>query len=343
MSFIWRVLMAIMGFVRRILTALATGYVLYFFSETMFWGRFNPETPQHEFIASWIVYSLFAYMMLTVISRFHVRSFWSLFLAGAVYGWIGEGIYVQTMYDNFPLHISFTGLAWHALLSVCAGWYLLRHTLAHGSALRLALLSIAWGLFWGLWSVFWWIELGTKTPLEDYIAYATLAGVLLVIALFVENLVQPKEFGSSAWEAWPLVGIAALWFCYVTIPNTRIVGLPPFTAPISILVLPPLLGVVFYALRTNRRSEPQPDVLFELKSNPPFYRYLIVLLIPFTTITVYSFLWDKSQGLLTNWVVFILTTPAGFIFLGLSLYKVLNREIPSPVEKLPQLASPAIQ
>ena len=326
MSFIWRVLGGFGRFVRRILTALSTGYVVYFFSESMFWGRFNPETPQHEFIASWIVYSLFAYMMLTVISRFHVRSFWSLFLAGAVYGWIAEGIYVQTMYNDFPINISFTGLAWHALLSVCAGWYLLRRTIAHGSSLRLALLSIALGLFWGLWSVFWWVEHGTKTPLEDYIAYAILAGVLLVIALFVENLVQPKEFGSSAWEAWPLVGIAALWFYYVTIP----------TAPISIVVLPPLMGLVFYALRKNRRSETQPDILFELKSNAPLYRYLTVLLIPLTTITVYSFLWDKTQGLLTNWVVYILATPAGFLLLMLSLSKVLKRPIASPVATVPQ-------
>lgn len=317
MSFIRRVLVGFALLLRRILTALSTGYVVFFFSESMFWGQFKPETPQHEFIVGWIVYSLFTYMMLTVISRFRVRTFWSLFLAGAVYGWIAEGLYVQTMYNDFPINISFTGLAWHALLSVCGGWYLLRRIIAHGSAMQLAMLSIALGLFWGLWSVFWWIELGTKTPLEDYFEYAVLAGVLLVIALFVENLVQPKEFGSTGWEAWPLVGIAGLWFYYVTIP----------AAPISVVILPPLMGLVFFALRKNRRSETQPDILFELKSNAPLYRYLIVLLIPVTTFTVYAFLWDKSQGLLTNWVVYLLATPAGFLLLIMSLYKVLKRPV----------------
>src|SRR5262245_55428597 len=147
MEFLRRVLAAILRFIRRACTSLATGYVVYFFSETVFWGRFNPETPQSEFIVSLIVYSIFSAMLLAVISRFRVRSFWAVFLAGAVFGWVGEGIYVQTMYDNFPLHISFTGLAWHALLSVCGGWYLLRRTLAHGTAAQLAGLSVALGLF----------------------------------------------------------------------------------------------------------------------------------------------------------------------------------------------------
>jgi hypothetical protein len=310
---------------RRLATGLCAGYVVYFLSETVFWGRFNPETPQHEFILSWIVYSIMTMMLLTVIYRFRVRSFWALFLAGAVFGWICEGIYVQTMYDMFPIQISFTGLAWHSLISVCGGWYLLRHSLAHGTIRRIVGVSIGLGLFWGLWSVFWWIEHGERTSLDDYTFYALKSGALVVVALFIENKVQPKDFGSTRFEAWFFFAIAAAWYLFVTIA----------AAPLSLLVLPPLMALVFYALRKNRQQETRPDVLFELKAPVPWYRYLFVILMPVTAVVVYNIVWNYGHGLPTNWVVFLTTTPAGFILLAVSIYKILRNRIPPLAEPVP--------
>ncbi len=304
-----------MHLVRRVLTALASGYVIYFFSETLFWGRFNPETPTGEFVAAWLVYSLMTMILLTVISRFRVRSFWSLFLAASIYGWTAEGIYVQTMYDKLPSSISFTGLAWHAMFSVCMGWYALRWVLAHGSVWRLATVSLSLGLFWGLWSVFWWIELGTKTPREEYVYYAVLSGILLVIALALENVVQPKDFRASAWEAWILFGIAATWFVLIVAA----------ASPWKMLVLVPLMTVVFLALRKNRRDEDRPDLMHFLRADVAWYRYLFVFLTPFSAIAVYLIVWLGGQGLPTNYVVYALSTPAGFVFLVVSLIKVFSR------------------
>jgi hypothetical protein len=303
-----------MQFIRRVLTALSTGYINYFFSETVFWGRFNPETPRWEFIISWIAYSIITYILLTVIDRYHVRSFWALFLAATVYGWTCEGVLAQTLYHNLPFSISLTGLSWHALIVVCWAWYSTRRALAHGSAWSVARTSICLGLFWGAWSVFWWIENKTRTPLEDYIYYATLSGTLLVIAFAFANYVQPAKFAASAVEAWLLFALAAGWFLIIAV-----------AAPIILAILPPLMGIVFLALRKNRRQEARPDVLVDLKMPVPWHRYFILCLVPVTSILFYSLMWVIGSGLPTGWVVYAVTTPVGFILLAISLYKVLTR------------------
>ena len=113
-------------------------------------------------LAVWLAYSLFAYPLLCVASLFKVRNPWAVFLAGAFYGWFEEGIMVQTMYGSdagpFPASISFTGLAWHALIGVWIGWYLMRRVLAQNNYFKTLLLASAIGLFYGCWSIFWWNE-----------------------------------------------------------------------------------------------------------------------------------------------------------------------------------------
>lgn len=105
---------------KRVAVALCSGYIILYYGEFMFWA-----TPDREglnvagIIAVWLLYSMMAYPLLCVVSYFKVRDPWAIFLAGALYGWFEEGIVVQTMYGTpdspFPMSISFTGLAWHAL------------------------------------------------------------------------------------------------------------------------------------------------------------------------------------------------------------------------------------
>ena len=109
---------------RRLVVTLAAGYILVFYSESMFWARYRPgEDSVASYLVTWIVYSLSAFVFLSLVSLLRVRNIWALFLCGALFGWLTEGVIVQTMYDDFPLNISFTGLAWHALISIWVGWY----------------------------------------------------------------------------------------------------------------------------------------------------------------------------------------------------------------------------
>ena len=150
-------------FFKRVAVALCSGYIIVYYGEFVFWA-----TPDREgldavgIIAVWLAYSVFAYLFLSVASLFKVRAPWAVFLAGAFYGWLEEGIVVQTMYGTndgpFPASISFTGLAWHALIDVWIGWYLLRRILAQNKYLKTIALACGVGLFYGFRAIFWWNE-----------------------------------------------------------------------------------------------------------------------------------------------------------------------------------------
>lgn len=99
-------------FLKRIVIGLATGWIIVFYGELVFWA-----TPEREgmgiggIVAAWIGYSLMSYYFLCVVSLFKVRSAPAVFLAGAFYGWFEEGLVVQTMYGSpdgpFPMSIPF--------------------------------------------------------------------------------------------------------------------------------------------------------------------------------------------------------------------------------------------
>ena len=90
----------------RLAYAFLTSYILTFYSEWMFWsGRPPSENFFLEAIPSWIAYSFITFFFLTAVSYFRVQSLWAVFLAGALYGWLLEGVLVQTMYDAFPIQI----------------------------------------------------------------------------------------------------------------------------------------------------------------------------------------------------------------------------------------------
>ena len=119
----------VLRLIRKAAILLASGYILFFFSERVFWSFWRPGDTLPEFLITWFAYCLLAWIFLDLVRRFKVASFPPLFLCGAVFGWVDEGVVVDTLYGNstnpLPLSISFTGLSWHALLSVGVGWYLI--------------------------------------------------------------------------------------------------------------------------------------------------------------------------------------------------------------------------
>ena len=117
---------------RKAAVILANGYILFFFSERVFWSFWRPADNLRDFVITWLAYCLMGWMFLDLVRHFRVASFPPLFLCGAVFGWVGEGVVVDTMYGDptnpFPLSVSWTGLAWHALLTwasagICLGRY----------------------------------------------------------------------------------------------------------------------------------------------------------------------------------------------------------------------------
>ena len=121
------------------------------FSEHTYW-------PVHgyDLLGPALFYVPPSFVCLWAVEFFRVRRLAPLFLCGALYGFVVEGIITPAMYEDGLLgwfHMSYTPLAWHAPLSVMLGWYGLRKLLVSGRVLRLVALCAAFGVFWGCWSL----------------------------------------------------------------------------------------------------------------------------------------------------------------------------------------------
>ncbi len=273
-----------------------------YFSEHLFWARVRPDDSLINWLSTWVAYSLSAYIFLRVVSYFRVRNIWALFLAGAVFGWLTEGVIVQTTYESLPLSVSFTGLAWHALISVCIGWYLVRKTLfSHNiwAAMKLAGLI---GLGYGLWAINWWLEPdGGVATLPEFALFSFTITALVILAYGLANwsLSTPIR-----WNKWVDRGIAVLflaYFLFVAVP----------AVPIAIVVLPILLGMAYWGLRLNRLVEPEGSLLDEALSPIQVNNLLALFALPLTGTLIYALALALNLKLQTNWLVYIITTPAG--------------------------------
>jgi hypothetical protein len=160
---------------RKLAVVLAAGYILFFYSERMFWSFLRPGDKVAEILITWVVYSILAWVVLLLVRQCRIATFPAVFLAGAVFGWLAEGVVVDTMYGNddnpFPASISFTGLAWHALISAGVGWYWQAKVLTGGKLRSITLFSTVVGLGWGLWAGWWPAELGAENA--SFTGFAT--------------------------------------------------------------------------------------------------------------------------------------------------------------------------
>jgi hypothetical protein len=232
-----------------------------------------------------------------------------------VYGWLLEGVLVQTMYDAFPIQISFTGLSWHALLSIVFGWWWLPRRLRAGTALFPCLL---FGLALGLWSIGWWLEpdVAVAPPVSVFV-YNFLFGLLLVSAYVLWSDFDLNQFRPSRLEITGALMLLVVYFVLVTVP----------TQPLSLLTLPPLLGIVLWALWKNRQRTVAvqfPASKITLKQALP------LLLIPITASLMYIIALTLGLTLPTLQIVYWITMPLGFIALAVSLYKMFFKGIQMP-------------
>jgi len=304
---------------QKLVVVLATGYILFFYSERVFWSFLRPGDKLVDLALGWLVYSLLAWVFLLLVRLCRIAAFPALFLAGAVFGWLAEGLVVDTLYGNsdnpFPVSISFTGLAWHALISVGIGWYGQAKVLTAGNPAKIALFSVAVGLGWGLWAAWWPAELGhVKTSLAAFAGHTVACSVLLILSWVVLGLGRPDWFRPAKWEMPVLVAVVVLFFLVIRVPAT----------PRSALILPPLLLLCAYGLRRNQRQEQRPDLVDTWVGHIRLRSCLWMLIVPVTAIAVYAPVAAWGLTLPTNWVLYVITMPLGFFCLFRSLW-ILHR------------------
>jgi hypothetical protein len=313
---------------KTLAATLATGFVLLYFSELLFWARLRPDDSLPSWFSTWIAYSLIAFLFLAAIDYFRVRSHWSLFLAGALAGWLAEGVIVQTMVEMLPLSISFTGLAWHALISVWVGWYALRRALLTGWSATVRLASII-GIGYGFWAICWWSEPdgGIMAP-AGFGFYSLVATLLLIGACRLLDWALSAPF---SWGRIPLLLVGplfALWFALVAAP----------AAPAVVAVLPPLLLALWWGLERNRRCEARDSLLVALRGPVPMMRLTGLLALPAAATLVYAVAHVLQWRLPTNWLLYLVTTPAGFVLLALAFRQIWHMK--TPVHEQPGTVEP---
>lgn len=297
----------------RLLTLVfATGFIFFYFSELLFWARPRPGDSPGGWLATWIAYSALAFFFLVIVNHFRVRSIWAVFLAGAAFGWLGEGLVVQTAYEQLPLSISFTGLAWHALITVWIGWYAVRKSLHSPDSLAVLKVCALIGLGYGLWAISWWGEPdGGVSTIQEFAAFSIIATILAIFAYRFSDWGSAEKFNPNHWSIMIMGGLALLYFLFVTIP----------AQPLAALILPVLLGLVYLGLRWNRQSEPEGSLLYPSDSNVPPWKYTSIMAIPVCAVAIYGLAMVLDLQWRTNMVLYLVTTPAGFILFGLSLHK----------------------
>lgn len=315
-----------MRFLRRVAATLAAGTILMFYSESMFWARFRPgEDSAAGYLMTWIVYSLSAFVFLSLVSLHRARNIWALFLCGALFGWLTEGVVVQTMYDSFPLNISFTGLAWHALISVWIGWYGVRKTLLENRIGKTLLVASLIGLFWGFWGICWRVEEpATAATAGGFAGFAFTTTLLLIAAYWLYDRLIQDTYPPAKIELGIVGALFILQFVVTAIPATNFLAL---------FILPPLLLIVCLALRRNKQAETGDSPVETLTGHARLIVYLCLLSMPLVASTIYWLTAIINLQAHTNWVVYLITTPLGAVMLIVSLIKVWARR---PLRPTPQ-------
>lgn len=302
-----------MSALKNTVQVLSTDYIFVYFSEHLFWARVHPGDSFGGWIGAWIAYSIMAFIFLVLISHFRVQNIWALFLAGAAFGWIGEGILVQTAYEMLPLSISFTGLAWHALITVWVGWYAVRRSLRSPDPWSTLRLSAALGFLYGLWAISWWIETppeGGVSSITEFAVFSFLTAGFAILAYWLPDWSSAEVLIPNRWAVIFTCVIIAIYFCLVTIP----------AVPVALIILPILLGLVWRGLSEHRRGNGEGSLLNTLGGHSSFWKYSSLFALPLAALAVYALAMQFTLQWHTNWILYIITTPLGFILFGISCF-----------------------
>lgn len=304
---------------KMLVQALASGYILMYFSEFVFYGGLHdfgtPKPSLPDLLTLYVAYSCMGYILLTILRVFRVRTWTGIFLAGAAYGWLLEGAVVATVYQELPFSLSFTGLAWHAPLDVLIGWYGLQKLLREKSPAGLVRWCIGLGILWGLWVQRIWFDFGTPLPLVQFARFSVISTLILILAYWVSARTGTGGFIPSRWVIIPLAALLVLTFTF----NSATVY------PVSVVILPTLLGLAFWGLYENRQTTLTGSVLQELEGTPPWKNLTAILLFPASAVGTYGLCLLTGLRLPWHWLFYILSTALGFGLFTYSLWKVVSK------------------
>jgi hypothetical protein len=274
---------------------LALGAVSWAWSEVGFWSTFRAEDSAVGWIITWLAYSLVVGVVLRVARRFPVRGLSGLVILGALYGWLVEGVVAATVYEQLPFSLIWTGVAWHGMLTVVVGWWLLPKVLRRGG-LRAWAVCASIGLAWGAWSVGWWgaapdqREEPVVPGLASYAAFVAIVSAAAILGYLLVDRVPLRDGDlRSRWGAIVSVAVLAVWGGVMVLPSL----------PWAPLVLGPLLALAWFSLRRLSRDEPpsgRTAIAADWPVGVPLRRLGPLTLVPVTAVALYAALVTLDAG-----------------------------------------------
>lgn len=312
---------------KQLILVLSTGYVFVYYSELLFWARVRPGDSWGNWFSTWMAFSLVAYVFLLLVSHFKIHQIWPLFLAGAVVGWLTEGVIVETTYESLPLSISFTGLAWHALITVWVGWYLVQKLMHSASLRKMVWVSALMGSMAGLWAITWWVEPPPDGGISTMSGYAMFMGIAIGFLLLAYRLAAwagRVAFTPPRWVSGVIFGLFTAYFLLVRVPAN----------PIALGILPVLLGLMIWGMHHSKQPSDL-NYLQRFSTSPDLKNQAAFLLLPAMAILVYGLADSLNVRWHTNWVFYLLTTPAGFFLAGYGLWRSLKSS-PTNLDEKPE-------
>lgn len=306
--------------IRRVLRAIAPvlglGAILYVFSERVFWSLWRPDEDLPGVIGGILLYAFLAFVLLVVLRGFRVSDLPGLFLSGAIFGWLNEGVVAMTLFGDasmpFPFTIAWTGLAWHALLSVTVGVLALRRALGAGTIGPVLGMGACIGAFWGFWAAAW----GSETPpilapIPEFFGHALATTALLAAGELGLTVGPVGAFRPPRWTLWAAGTCILAFLALVTVP----------TVPWSPLILLPLFAVPLLALRRRSTGRESSAILEELGGPVPARNLAALLLIPCIATAVYGALNEAGSLPPSHQIVFFVSSLASVVMLAVALVR----------------------
>lgn len=274
-------------------------------SESIFWGQ--PDMAYGDplgLIGTFIAYGILVIAVIGVLERIAPSTWLGVFLGGALLGWGIEGIVVTTTYESLPLSISFTGLAWHALLSVAWGWVLLPRWLTWR---RRGLIQMATvGVLWGLWGTWQGKDSGEFAPAGAFAWYAVVAGIAL-------------SAGVIGWLRWRSPHLVSRIVFLVALGLIGLVAaVRVITLPWAPLILGPLIAGALWSLRRLPRGAP-----LLITEPAPAVQQILAGVAIMVTAAIGTYALARGSTVPDGYgpAVYVVTTATGFILFGRALWQ----------------------
>jgi hypothetical protein len=212
-------------------------------------------------------------------------------LAGAIFGFVVEGVLTTVLYEDGPLpFLASLFVGWHGLLSLFCFWYLARKWLLERRRRSLAIGAAAVGLYWGFWSIVYRLPEATEdfdqvfAVMEpgDFAVYSLVVGLVFAAAHWLIGYVWPTQFRPGRWGRR---GIVLLLLSYASL---AVLPLVPW-APVKFAVL---VGGALWLLQRSRRFAPdEPSAIELLQGRVAINDVAILLIAPIAASFAYAGIW----------------------------------------------------